>query len=40
MLKIGEPDPQIIDRATKIFHQEANVLNRYLADREYLVDNG
>lgn len=35
----GDPDPQVVQRATEIFHQEATVLNTYLAEREFLVNN-
>ncbi|MBD2361374.1 MULTISPECIES: glutathione S-transferase family protein [unclassified Anabaena] len=35
----GDPDPEVVERATKIFHKEAAVLNNHLADREFLVNN-
>ena len=38
-LQLGDPDPQVIQQATEVFHQEATVLNAHLAKREYLVNN-
>lgn len=35
----GDPDPEVVERATKAFHKEATVLNDHLAEREYLVNN-
>jgi glutathione S-transferase len=37
-LKIGPPDPAVIAKATETFHKEASVLDRHLAEREYLVE--
>jgi glutathione S-transferase len=37
LLQQGEPDAQIVQRATQRFHQEAIALNQHLAEREYLV---
>ncbi len=37
LLQQGEPDTQIVQRATQRFHQEAIALNQHLAVREYLV---
>jgi glutathione S-transferase len=36
--QLGDPDPQAVQRATEIFHKEATVLNTYLADRKFLVN--
>ena len=38
-LQLGSPDPQVVERATEIFHREAQVLNSHLAQSEYLVNN-
>lgn len=38
LLQSGEPDIQIIQRATELFHREARVLNAHLAEREFLVN--
>lgn len=38
LLQLGDPDPQAVQRATEIFHKEATVLNTYLADRKFLVN--
>lgn len=38
ILQLGDPDPQVVDKATQRFHQEAAVLNQHLAHRAYLVD--
>jgi glutathione S-transferase len=38
ILQLGDPDPQIVERATKQFHQEAIALNNHLAEREFLVN--
>lgn len=37
LLQQGEPDAQIVQRATQRFHQEAIALNHHLAERQYLV---
>jgi glutathione S-transferase len=37
-LKIGPPDHAIIAKATETFHKEAAVLDKHLAQREYLVE--
>lgn len=39
LLQLGDPDPQVVQRATEIFHKEATVLNTHLAEREFLVNN-
>ncbi len=39
ILQLGDPDPQIVERATKQFHQEAIALNNHLAEHEFLVNN-
>ena len=39
LLQLGEPDPQVVQQASDRFHKEASVLNNYLANREYLVNN-
>lgn len=39
VLQLGDPDPQVVQQATKIFHQEAAILNAHLAGHEYLVNN-
>lgn len=38
ILRLGDPDPQIVEQATQRFHQEATVLNQHLAGRTYLVN--
>ncbi|WP_103669721.1 glutathione S-transferase family protein [Pseudanabaena sp. BC1403] len=38
LLQLGEPDPQIVQQTTDRFHKEASILNNYLANREYLVN--
>ena len=38
ILKLGDPDPQIVERATERFHQEAIALNNHLSEREFLVN--
>jgi len=38
LLQKGEPDPQIVQRTTERFHQEAIALNQHLAERKYLVN--
>jgi glutathione S-transferase len=38
VLKIGEPDRAVVAKATEAFHKEASVLDKYLAQREYLVE--
>jgi glutathione S-transferase len=38
ILQLGDPDPQVVEKATQRFHQEATVLNQHLAHRAYLVD--
>jgi glutathione S-transferase len=37
LLKIGEPDQKVLEQATDMFHQEAAVLDRHLAQHPYLV---
>lgn len=37
-LKLGDPDPYVVAKATEAFHKEASVLDKHLAQREYLVD--
>jgi glutathione S-transferase len=37
MLQQGEPDEQVIQQATEIFHREASMLNAHLAIHPYLV---
>ena len=39
LLQLGKPDPQVVQQASDRFHKEASVLNNYLANREYLVNN-
>lgn len=39
ILKEGDPDPQVVERATKAFHKEATVLNNHLAKHQFLVNN-
>lgn len=39
VLELGDPDPQVIEETTEIFHQEAAVLDAHLADKDYLVGN-
>jgi len=39
LLQLGDPDPQVVQRATEIFHKEAIVLNAHLAKHEFLVNN-
>lgn len=39
VLQLGAPDPQVVEQATEIFHQEAAILNAHLAGHEYLVNN-
>ena len=38
LLQLGDPDPQVVQRATEVFHKEAIVLNTHLAKREFLVN--
>lgn len=38
VLKLGDPDPAVVERATAIFHKEAAVLNAHLAQHPYLVN--
>ncbi len=38
VLQMGDPDPQVVEKATQRFHQEAAVLDQHLARRAYLVD--
>jgi len=38
ILQLGDPDPQIVERATERFHQEAIALNNHLSEREFLVN--
>lgn len=38
LLRLGEPDPQVVEQATERFHAEAIALNQHLADREFLVN--
>ncbi len=38
-LSLGDPNPQAVQRATEVFHQEAAVLNAHRANQEYLVNN-
>lgn len=39
VLNLGDPDEQVLEKATDIFHQEAKVLNDHLATCDYLVNN-
>ncbi|MEH2167269.1 MAG: glutathione S-transferase family protein [Nostoc sp.] len=39
LLQLGDADPQVVQRTTEIFHKEATMLNTYLAEREFLVNN-
>ena len=39
ILQEGDPDLQVVERATKDFHKEATVLNNHLAKHEFLVNN-
>lgn len=36
-LGIGAPDPAVVAKATEAFHKEASVLDKHLAQHEYLV---
>ncbi|MEE3719442.1 glutathione S-transferase family protein [Tumidithrix elongata RA019] len=38
LLQLGEPDLQVVQRATELFHKEATVLNEHLAERKFLVN--
>lgn len=38
LLQLGEPDLQVVKRATERFHVEATMLNQHLAVREFLVN--
>lgn len=38
VLQLGEPDPQVVQRATEAFQQEAAMLDAHLAERQYLVN--
>lgn len=38
LLNLGNPDPQVVEQATKKFHQEAIVLNTHLSKQEFLVN--
>ena len=38
LLNLGDPDPQVVEQATKKFHQEAIVLNTHLSKQEFLVN--
>lgn len=38
LLQLGDPDPQVVQQATEIFHQEAIALNTHLAERQFLVN--
>jgi glutathione S-transferase len=38
VFNLGEPDPQVVELATKKFHQEAIVLNTHLSKQEFLVN--
>ncbi|MDA0268615.1 MAG: glutathione S-transferase family protein [Cyanobacteria bacterium] len=38
VLQLGDPDPQVVESATQVFHQEATLLNHHLATRTYLVN--
>ena len=38
LLKIGEPDQKVLAQATDMFHQEAAVLDKHLAQHPYLVN--
>ncbi len=39
VLDLGEPDAQVLESAIATFHREATVLDTYLADKDYLVNN-
>lgn len=38
LLQLGEPDLQVVQSTTARFHAEAIILNQYLAEREFLVN--
>lgn len=38
VLNLGDPDEQVIEKATDVFHREAKVLNDHLAAHDYLVN--
>jgi len=38
ILQLGDPDPQVVQRATDMFHKEAIVLDAHLSDRKFLVN--
>ncbi len=38
LLHLGEPNPEVVEKATERFHQEARILNQHLAEREFLVN--
>lgn len=37
LLKLGDPDPQVVQQATDRFHREAIALDAHLAERKFLV---
>lgn len=38
VLQLGDPDPDVIERATEIFHREAAILDTHLGEHPYLVN--
>lgn len=38
LLQLGDPDSQVVQRATEVFHKEATLLNTHLAERKFLVN--
>lgn len=38
ILQLGDPDPQVIEQATNVFHREAAILEAHLAKHPYLVN--
>jgi len=38
ILQLGDPDPQVVQRATDMFHKEAIVLDAHLSTRKFLVN--
>lgn len=39
LLKLGEPDVDVVKQTTEAFHKEAAVLDQHLSNRQYLVNN-
>ena len=40
VLQLGDPDPQVLEKAAEVFHREAAVLEAHLAKHPYLVNDG